>query len=66
MPMARALHRHLGIPAEDLLKEPAAYGTDTANEIDWRRFPLNEMAKREAGLKSGTTCPTTPKNWLPA
>ena len=46
MPMARALHRHLGIPAEVLLKEPAAHGTESANEIDWRRFPLNEMAKR--------------------
>ena len=46
MPMARALHRHLGIPAEDLLKEPAVYTGDAEDEIDWRRFPLSEMAKR--------------------
>ena len=46
MPMARALHRHLGIPAEALLKEPAVYTGDSENEIDWRKFPLGEMAKR--------------------
>ena len=46
MPMARALHRHLGIPAEALLKEPTVYTGDTEEEIDWRRFPLSEMAKR--------------------
>ena len=39
MPMARALHRHLGILAEDLLKEPAVYAKDSGDEIDWRRFP---------------------------
>lgn len=46
MPMARALHRHLGIPAEALLKEPAVPVAASENEIDWRRFPLNELAKR--------------------
>ena len=46
MPMARALHRHLGIPAADLLKEPAVHSRATEKEIDWRRFPLHEMAKR--------------------
>ena len=46
MPMARALHRHLGIPAEYLLKEPAAHAGTSENEIDWRRFPLRAMAKR--------------------
>ena len=46
MPMARALHRHLGIPAEALLKEPAVHVATSENEIAWRRFPLNEMAKR--------------------
>ena len=25
MPVARALHKHLGIPAESLLQEPAEY-----------------------------------------
>ena len=46
MPMARALHRHLGIPAEDLLKEPTVRPRASESEIDWQRFPLNEMAKR--------------------
>ena len=46
MPMARALHRHLGIPAEDLLKEPTVQARVSESEIDWQRFPLNEMAKR--------------------
>ena len=46
MPMARALHRHLGIPAEDLLKEPTGHAGTSESEIDWQRFPLNEMAKR--------------------
>ena len=45
MTMARALHRHLGIPAADLLKEPAPPAKDGAAEIEWRRFPLNQMAK---------------------
>ena len=46
MPMARALHRHLGIPAEELLKEPVVKAADVETPIDWRRFPLNQMAKR--------------------
>ena len=46
MPMARALHRHLQIPAEDLLKEPAIERNDSDTAIDWRRFPLNQMAAR--------------------
>ena len=46
MPMARALHQHLEIPAEYLLKEPAVHVAALENEIDWRRFPLNEMANR--------------------
>ena len=45
MPMARALHRHLGIPAEDLLKEPAQPAGAGVGEIDWQRFPLTRMAK---------------------
>ena len=44
MPMARALHRHLQIPAEDLLKEPVVERNDS--DVDWRRFPLNQMAAR--------------------
>lgn len=46
MPMARALHRHLGIPGDILLMEPAVRTGDAASDIDWRRFPLHEMAKR--------------------
>ena len=46
MPMARALHRHLEIPAESLLQEPVVRITDQADEMDWRRFPLTQMAKR--------------------
>ncbi len=46
MPMARALHRHLGIAAEVLLKEPSIGNSESAPDIDWRRFPLSQMAKR--------------------
>ena len=46
MPMARALHRHLGIPAEDLLKEPTKNSTGKTDDIEWRKFPLSQMAKR--------------------
>ena len=51
MPMARALHEHLGIPAEVLLQEPGAAADQPEDDIQWRRFPLKEMAKR---------------NWIPA
>ena len=45
MSMARALHRHLGIPAEVLLQEPGA-GFDPAYEdLEPERFPLKAMAK---------------------
>ncbi|MDE0461021.1 MAG: ImmA/IrrE family metallo-endopeptidase [Caldilineaceae bacterium] len=44
--MARALHKHLGIPAEILLQEPGAAFDSTFDEIDPSRFPLKEMAKR--------------------
>lgn len=39
--MIRALHKHLGIPAEVLVGDPAASAS-----LDWGRFPINEMAKR--------------------
>jgi HTH-type transcriptional regulator/antitoxin HigA len=43
LPMARALHEHLGIPSDVLLK-----GSDPADEpeIDWAKFPIMEMMKR--------------------
>ena len=53
MPMARALHQHLGIPAEVLLKEPHVHAGTSEAEIDWHRFPLGEMAKRHWIEKTG-------------
>ncbi len=47
MSMARALHEHLGIPADVLIQTPGASLDDSAVEdIDWGRFPIKEMAKR--------------------
>ena len=46
MPMARALHEHLGIPADVLLREPGDSLEDPLADIDWRRFPLKELARR--------------------
>jgi len=45
MPMARALHEHLGIPAEVLLQQPGAALADPLAGIEWNRFPLKAMAK---------------------
>jgi HTH-type transcriptional regulator/antitoxin HigA len=45
LPMARALHEHLGIPAEVLLQQPGAILTDPLAGIEWERFPLEAMAK---------------------
>ncbi len=44
MPIARALHTHLGISADILLKQPGSSLPDTAYDIDWTRFPLRAMA----------------------
>ena len=46
MPMARALHEHLGIPAKVLLQEQSTTADSPVDEIQWGRFPLKEMAKR--------------------
>ncbi len=46
MSMARALHEHLGIPAEVLLQKPAPAGDAALDTLDAERFPLKEMAKR--------------------
>jgi len=49
LPMIRALHRHLGIPAEVLLNEergPSDNPGDASIALEWARFPLNEMIKR--------------------
>ncbi len=45
MPMARALHEHLGIPAEVLLQEQGVSLEDPLVGIEWNRFPLKAMAK---------------------
>lgn len=44
MPMARALHEHLGIPAEVLFREPGARLGDPLAGVEWTRFPLKAMA----------------------
>ncbi len=41
----RALNKKLGIPAEILLQENASILEDEGN-IDWQKFPINEMVKR--------------------
>ena len=46
MAMARALHRHLGIPASALLQERGATLDRDSEDVKWDKFPLNEMAKR--------------------
>ena len=45
MSMARALHRHLGIPADVLLQERRVFLDDALADIEWRRFPLKAMSK---------------------
>ena len=46
MQMARALHSNLGIPADVLLQQPGGELRNALEGIDWKRFPLAEMAKR--------------------
>ena len=46
MSMARALHRHLGISADVLLREQGATFDPTFDSVDPQKFPLKEMAKR--------------------
>ena len=45
MPMARALHEHLGIPADVLLRQPGTALDETLADLEWTRFPLKAMAK---------------------
>ena len=45
MPMARALHEHLGIPAEVLLQDAGERFIEPLAGIEWERFPLEAMAK---------------------
>ena len=45
MAMARALHEHLGIPADVLLQEPDVDIDNPLADIEWGRFPVKSMAK---------------------
>ena len=45
MSMARALHQHLGIPADVLLQEPGASLSDKLPDLEFGRFPLRAMVK---------------------
>lgn len=46
LPMIRALHSGLGIPAQVLLREKGSALETAENGVDWARFPLREMVKR--------------------
>ncbi len=60
MPMARALHEHLGIPADVLLREPEAVPGDPLSGTEWSRFSVREMAKR-AGFRTDRTSRGAPR-----
>lgn len=47
MPMVLALHEHLGIPAEVLLQKPEVTFDDAIANLEWRKFPLKAMVKRD-------------------
>lgn len=46
LPMIRALHSGLDIPAPVLLRENDPAPKDAEADVDWERFPLREMVKR--------------------
>lgn len=43
--MVRALHKGLGIPAKSLLREQSLFESEES-EIEWNRFPIEEMIRR--------------------
>jgi len=43
--MMRALHKGLGIPTDVLLQGPDTYSLDNIPELEYEKFPINEMAK---------------------
>ncbi len=45
LPMARALHEHLGIPADVLLQDAGERFSEPLAGIEWERFPLEALAK---------------------
>ena len=46
MSMARALHEHLGIPADVLLQPAETTDDDPFVGLDWSRFPIKAMEER--------------------
>jgi HTH-type transcriptional regulator/antitoxin HigA len=46
MAAARALHEHLGIPADVLLQQPEPVGKKEPDSAEYKRYPLKEMARR--------------------
>ena len=52
MSMARALHRHLGIPADILLQDPGATLPDALPGLDWARFPLKSHGESRLDSES--------------
>jgi HTH-type transcriptional regulator / antitoxin HigA len=46
--MIRALHHHLGIPAEVLISDGESYDTASYPEFDFEAFPVQEMAANGA------------------
>jgi len=46
--MIRALHNHLGIPAEVLIRDPSGTLPSDFEDIDFDRFPIIEMEKNGA------------------
>jgi HTH-type transcriptional regulator/antitoxin HigA len=46
--MIRSLHKHFGIPADVLLREPQEPLPKGLSDIDFSRFPLREMEKKGA------------------
>ena len=53
MAMARALHKHLGIPADVLLQDPSVSFDKNELDLDWKRFPLKAMAEWAGMKKTG-------------
>ena len=45
MAMARALHKHLGIPADVLLQDPSVSFAEDALNLEWERFPLKPISE---------------------
>ena len=51
--MIRALHSHLGIPAEVLISDGKSYDTASYSEFDFEAFPVQEMTANGAFKVNG-------------